>query len=153
MRIYKANYNQLYMAGFYLAQSDREEMDRLEAGRNPIDVLTASAGDPGVMHISDDLGNVLAVGGSHGGVIWFVHTEQAERLGMAGRMRMLSLLVGHLIDIKKQALTERPQDFFHFTNIVSVENTTHIKLLEYLGATWDDKPCYRNGHEFRQFYF
>lgn len=154
MRIYKANYIQLFMAGLYLAQSDREEMDRVLPGRNPIDVLTAVSQDPTVMHISDDRGNVLAVGGHSEGSIWFVHTEHAERLNLRGRMRMLRLLSDHLIHIKRDAAAKRPADTYHFTNIVSVENTQHIKLLNYLGATWwDGGPLHHNGHEFRQFFF
>ncbi|WP_397381074.1 phage protein Gp13 family protein [Pseudomonas sp.] len=153
MRIYKANYLHLFMAGLYLAQSDREEMDRLEAGRDPINVLTASSGDPTVKHISDDSGNVLAVGGHSKGIIWFVHTTHAEALSPKRKLKMLRLLVGHLITIKREAKLKRPMDEFHYTNIVSVENLPHIKLLTYLGAYWSKRPIYQNGHEFKQFYF
>lgn len=153
MNIYKANYLHLFMAGLYLAQSDREEMDRLEAGRDPINVLTASANDPSVMHISDASGKVLAVGGHSKGLIWFVHTAHAEALSFKQKLKMLRLLAGHLIRIKREAQANRPQDTFHFTNIVSEENATHIKLLNYLGAVWSNRPIYQNGHEFKQFYF
>lgn len=153
MRIYKANYLHLFMAGLYLAQSDREEMDRLEAGRDPINVLTASAGDPTVMHISDDSGNVLAVGGHAQGLIWFVHTTHAEALSFKRKLKMLRLLVDHLIRIKREAKALRPNAEFHFTNIVSVENGPHLKLLRYLGAVWSPEPSTVNGHEFKQFFF
>ncbi len=152
MRIYKANYLHLFMAGLYLAQSDREEMDRLEAGRDPINVLTASSGDPTTMHISDTSGNVLAVGGHSKGLIWFVHTTHAEALSTRDRLKMLRLLTGHLIRIKREA-NAKGQREFHFTNIVSEANEAHIKLLKYLGAVWSNRPIYQNGHEFKQFYF
>lgn len=153
MNIYKANYLHLFMAGLHLAQSDREEMDRLEAGRDPINVLTASSDDPTAMHITDPSGKVMAVGGHSKGLIWFVHTTHAEALSFKRKRQMLRLLTDHLIRIKREALTLRPQDAFHFTNIVSVENTAHIKLLKYLGAVWSPEPFHHNGHEFKQFYF
>lgn len=153
MRIYKANWLHLYMAALALADSDREEMDRLEAGRDPINVLTASSGDPTVHHISDDSGRVLAVGGHQNGVIWFVHTKHAEALPQSGKRRMLRLLAGHLIHIKREAHRARPADQFHFTNVVSVDNQAHIKLLEHLGAVWWGDEVTINGHQFRQFFF
>jgi hypothetical protein len=153
LNIYKANYLHLFMAGLYLAKSDREEMDRLESGRDPINVLTDSVGDPSVMHISDDLGKVLAVGGHSDGLIWFVHTSHAEALMPKQKLQMLRLLTKHLTKIKREATALRPQDSFHFTNIVSEENAEHIKLLNYLGAKWSNRPIYQNRHEFKQFYF
>lgn len=153
MRIYKANYLHLFLAAINLAQSDREEMDRMESGRDPINVLTAASDDPTVMHISDDKGNVLAVGGHSEGNIWFVHTTHAERLGMRDRWQMLRLLTNHLVSIKRAAIAERPKDTYHFTNIVSELNRPHIKLLTHLGATWATEPFTHNGHEFKQFFF
>jgi len=153
MHLYKANYLHLYRAALELSRSDREEMDRLEAGRDPINVLTASSDDPTVMHISDDAGNVLAVGGHSDRLIWFVHTERAIRLSPRDKLRMLRLLARHLIEIKREAAARSPHDYFHFTNIVSVDNKAHIKLLNFLGATWCEKPLYANGHEFKQFFF
>ena len=153
MRIHKANYLALFMAGLFLAPSDREEMDRIEAGRDPVDVLTASAGDPTIHAITDYRGNVLAVGGHQGGLIWFVHTTYAESLSPKDRRRMLGLLRGHLQAIKQQAMRDKPMDEYHFTNIVSVENRPHLKLLSHLGATWEDQPFIHNGAQFKQFYF
>lgn len=153
MRIYKANYLHLYRAALELSSSDREEMDRLLPGRDPINVLTASAGDPTVMHISDDAGNVLAVGGSANGIIWFVHTVRADNLSPRDKQLMLRLLTGHLIKIKREAVRARPDIHYHFTNAVSADNTRHIKLLNFLGATWWDGEVSANGHVFKQFFF
>lgn len=152
MRLHKANYLHLYLAAFDLAQSDREEMDRVEPGRDPIDVLTASTGDPTTMAITDAQGAVLAVGGTADGIIWFVHTKAAERLTVGGKRRMFWLLAEHLIQVKSQAVCERPQDHFHFTNIVSRLNWKHRKLLKTLGAEFDGRIQKINGHEFLQFY-
>ena len=146
MRLHKANYLHLYLAAFDLAQSDREEMDRVEPGRDPINVLTASAGDPTVRAISDDRGAVLAVGGTSGGIIWFVHTETAERLSLRDKKRMLRLLEGYLL--AQLIVHEHP-----FTNIVSVHNRKHIKLLRFLGAEFDREVRWVNGSMFLQFYF
>lgn len=152
MRLHKANYSHLHKAALDLAKSDREEMDRIEPNRDPIDVLTASSGDPTIHTITDERGSVLAVGGHEGGLIWFVHTETAERLGATDRRRMFWLLVTHLLGIKREAIRERPQDCFHFTNIVSAENRKHRKLLATLGAEFDRSPRQLNGHDFIQFY-
>lgn len=153
MNIYKANYLHLFMAGLNLAQSDREEMDRVLPYRDPIDVLTASSADPSVMHISDSLGKVLAVGGHSKGLIWFVHTTHAEALSLRGKRQMLRLLTDHLIRIKREAARENPQDTFHFTNVVSLGNGPHMKLLNHLGAVWAKGSFKHYGHSFKQFYF
>lgn len=153
MRLHKANYLHLYLAAFDLAQSDREEMDRVGPGRDPIDVLTASAGDPTVMAISDDRGAVLAVGGTEGGIIWFVHTETAERLSMRDKKKMLWLLDDYLLTVKVKALKRSAFDSYHFTNIVSVDNHKHIKLLKFLGAEFDRNVVMKNGSMFLQFFF
>jgi len=152
MRLHKANYSHLYLAGFDLAESDREEMDRMLPGRDPIDVLTASSGDRTTHAITDMLGRVLAVGGHEGGIIWFVHTRTAERLSVGDKRRMFWLLAAHLLRIKRQAIRQRPQDHFHFTNIVSRLNWKHRKLLKALGAEFDGVIQQVNGHEFLQFY-
>ncbi|WP_337056766.1 phage protein Gp13 family protein [Pseudomonas sp. USHLN015] len=148
MKLYKANYLHLFQAALALAQSDRDEMERVEAGRDPVEVLTASSNDPTVMHISDDSGKVLAVGGHQHGLIWFVHTVHAEALSAARKAQMLKLLRGHL-----QAIKEGNTLLIPFTNVVSSENKAHIKLLRHLGAVWNPEPFMHNGHEFRQFYF
>lgn len=150
MRIHKANYLHLFRAGQYLSASDRIELELLGHGQDPIEHLTASSNDPTVMAISDDLSNVLAVGGHAFGNIWFVHTEHAERLKLEGRLRLLRILTNHLIAIKREALREFPQASFHFTNIVSEQNAAHIKLLNHLGATWVSA---RREDGFRQFLF
>jgi hypothetical protein len=152
MRLYKANYLHLFQAALALAQSDRDEMERVGAGRDPVEVLTASSDDPTVMHISDDRGNVLAVGGHSLGLIWFVHTTHAEALSAKGRSKMLALLRGHLQAIKQAAEREDPRGRFHFTNAVSEANTSHIKLLNHLGAEWGQRFNH-NGHGFQQFFF
>lgn len=153
MRLHKANYLHLFMAALSLAKSDREEMDLIEPGRDPVDVLTASSSDPTTMAISDERGNVLAVGGHLDSFIWFVHTTHAEALSAKGKRQMFYLLVRHLCRIKTEAIKARPRDDFHFTNVVSPGNHKHIKLLMALGAVFADKPLVHNGHEFRQFYF
>lgn len=153
MRLHKANYLHLYMAAIALAESDREEMDLIEPGRDPVDVLTASSGDPTTMAITDERGSVLAVGGHFEGFIWFVHTTHAEALSLGGRLRMWQLLGKHLCAIKQAAIKARPGVAFHFTNVVSPGNHKHLKLLRSLGAVFAKRPINHNGHEFLQFYF
>ncbi|MBA1211531.1 phage protein Gp13 family protein [Pseudomonas oryzihabitans] len=153
MRLHKANYLHLYLAAVALSASDREEMDRMHPNRDPVDVLTASSDDPTVMAISDERGSVLAVGGHSNRFIWFVHTEHAERLPAKGRAEMLSILRGHLMDIKDQSSRQRPEDTYHFTNVVSLDNAKHLRLLDALGAEFLPETLRLNGHDFKQFLF
>lgn len=153
MRLHKANYLHLYLAAVSLSVSDREEMDRMHPGRDPVDVLTASSDDPTVMAISDERGNVLAVGGHSNRFIWFVHTRHAELLDQKGRLQMFAILRDHLVGIKQEAMQFLPDATFHFTNLVSVENTKHRKLLDTLGAVFLPETSSFNGHDFKQFLF
>lgn len=153
MKLEKANRSHLQRAALDLSSSDREEMERIEPGRNPVEVLAIAADDPTIHHISDHMGNVLAVGGHAECFIWFVHTRHADALKPSGKRQMLKLLKGHLQQIKQAAALGRPDDFFHFTNIVSMDNRTHVKLLTHLGAVWCDTERTINGHVFKQFYF
>lgn len=153
MRIAPANCQHLRYAGMNLSASDRAEMERMESGRDPVDVMMEAAGDPNVMQVSDAAGNVLVIGGHSECFIWLVHTEQADALSHRDRLRVLRLLRKHLATVKAEAVAARPQDHYHFTNIVSVANTPHMKLLDHLGAAWGDKSIHRNGHECRQFFF
>jgi hypothetical protein len=152
LKIHPANYLHLYTAALDLAPSDREEMDRMESGRDPVDVLTASDGDKTLMAITDDLDRVMAVGGHDSGIIWFVHTNAAENLNAADKRQMLRMLSDHFTKIKLEALSEKPEDDFHFTNYVSEANKKHLKLLRALGATFAREPTIFNGNPFRQFF-
>lgn len=147
MRLHKANYGHLYQAALYLAPSDREEMDRVKPGRCPVEVLTASSTDPTIKAITDERGNVLAVGGTPGSCIWFVHTTHAEALSPRDKLRLFRILQSYL-----KSLTDH-HHVHQYTNIVSLENWKHIKLLNALGATWGGYKRAYDDTRFRQFYF
>lgn len=149
LKLHKANYMHLMLAGLHLAKSDREEMDRIEAGRDPVDVLTAASGDPTLHAITDHNENVMAVGGSEMGTIWFVHTTHAESLSKGDKRAMLGLLRGHLKGLLAQVADHKVA----FVNAVSVQNWKHIRLLKALGATFLPEPINHNGHAFLPFIF
>ncbi|WP_085589357.1 phage protein Gp13 family protein [Pseudomonas sp. B14(2017)] len=145
MRLHKANYGHLYQAAINLAPSDRAEMDRVKPGRCPVRVLTASSSEPSIKAITDDRGNVLAVGGTPGDCIWFVHTTHADALSPRDKMRMFFMLRDYLRVVQGEGVTR--------TNIVSLENTKHIKLLNALGCTWGNyKRAFCDDTRFRQFF-
>lgn len=153
MQIHKALMQHLERAALLLSESDRAEMELIGPGRDPVEVITAVADDPDAMCITDEEGNVLAVGGSPAPFIWFVHTETATLLTFREKVRMLRLLVKYLTEIKRKAIQAQPDANIHFTNAVSAQNAPHIKLLNFLGAKWSQTPLHINGHEFRQFFF
>jgi hypothetical protein len=144
MILKKAALSDLVDAGRDLAQSDREEMDRVEPGRDPSKVLTLGAG-PATMAIKwGPL--VYAVGGAEDGYIWFVHTRHAESLEGAARLHLLRMLRTYLGIVRKNSPVP-------LANVVSKENHKHIKLLRYLGATFDTDHVLINGHIFQRFAF
>jgi len=128
-------------------------MDRVQPGRDPYQVLEACLDDPSLMAISDEHGNVLAVGGSPLKCIWFVHTVHAEKLKGKGRRKMFYMLSKHLSSIKDEAVSACSDDLYHFTNIVSEQNVKHVRLLKALGAVFLPAPVTLNGHKFKQFLF
>lgn len=145
MRLHRANHLHLFLAALNLSTSDREEMDCLEAGRDPVDVLTAPCALNETTHaISDYLGNVLAIGGHKDGLIWFVHTTHAEKLSAKRRYRMAVMLQRHLEWVKET----NPGQVFG--NIVSVNNLKHQKLLHVLGAQFTQRVQH-NGNQFWAF--
>lgn len=152
MQLHAATPQHLLLAALYLSESDREEMDRIEAGRNPVDVLLAAMGDPGLHAITDTDGTLLAVGGTHKSIIWFVHTQFADALPGAGKLRMFRLLEAHLRTVLATARKRFPHADRHFTNVVSKANRKHVKLLKALGAEFTQVHNV-NGHEFHQFFF
>ncbi|WP_087502340.1 phage protein Gp13 family protein [Pseudomonas sp. SID14000] len=147
MRLHKANYLHLYQAALNLAPSDREEMDRVKPGRCPIQVLTASSNDPTAKAVTDERGNVLAVGGTPGTCIWFVHTTHAEALSARDKLRLFWILRDYLKSLTGHLHVHA------YTNIVSLANEKHIKLLNALGATWGGYKRAYDDTRFRQFYF
>lgn len=142
MRLHKANYSHLYLAALALSLSDRQEMDCIQSGRDPVDVLTASENiNENTYTITDYKGSVLAVGGIYAGSIWFVHTTHAEKLSHRHKLKMFRLLRDHL-----KAVHEA-NPYTTFGNMVSVENLKHQRLLHLLGANFKQR-LQHNGHWF-----
>ncbi len=148
MRLHKAEYQHLLRAAHFMAPSDREEMDRVCPGRSPVSVLTAAL-DETTVAITDRFHNVMAVGGSAHGFVWFTHTDWAEALQVSDRVKVLKLIKSHLKSIQEKAHASGG----YLTNVVSLENTKHLRLLRGLGARFADDVISHNGHDFKQFYF
>ncbi|BFT63109.1 phage protein Gp13 family protein [Pseudomonas moorei] len=118
----------------------------MQAGRNPLDVFPKAIDE--TTYAIKFGRQVLAVGGHTNGGIWFVTTNVITKLSTGQRFRFFRILKDHLAFIKR----ESPLDM-SFTNFVSVENKAHIRLLETLGAKFQD-DCVMSpaGFPFKQFW-
>lgn len=142
----KATIADLTKASSNLSSNDLADFHAMQAGRNPIDVITA-AHDETTYAIK--LGpQVLAVGGHTNGGIWFVTTNVITKLSPGQRFRFYRILKDHLAFIKRESPLDTP-----FTNLVSVGNKAHVRLLEALGATFQaDCVMSPAGFPFKQFW-
>ncbi|MBX8511935.1 DUF2833 domain-containing protein [Pseudomonas cichorii] len=142
----KATINDLLSASVNLSSGDVADFEAMQTGRNPTDVITGAL-DETTYAIKLDH-QVLAVGGHTNGGIWFVTTNIVATLSTAQRFRFYRILKDHLAFIKREATRDTP-----FTNLVSVDNKAHIRLLESLGATFQtDCVMSPAGFPFKQFW-
>lgn len=146
MRIHKANSLHLHLAASDLAQSDREEYLKMVPGGDPEQAIRLVEPDANLHAISDSRGNVLAIGGHGDGIIWFVHTERAERLSHRDKLTMFHLLRNHLVSYVFKDTDEV------LSNIVSIDNHKHIRLLKALGASFEREVGEWKGSHFIKFY-
>ncbi|WP_335943728.1 phage protein Gp13 family protein [Pseudomonas sp. G166] len=142
----KATIADLIKASSNLSSNDLADFHAMQAGRNPVDVITA-AHDETTYAIK--LGHqVLAVGGHTNGGIWFVTTNVITTLSPGQRFRFYRILKDHLAFIKRESPVDVP-----FTNLVSIDNKAHMRLLETLGATFQaDCVMSPAGFPFKQFW-
>lgn len=143
MIITKATISDLREAANQLCKGDLDEFHSHTAGRDPRDHLPNYL-DETTRTIK--LGAlVLAVGGSKD-CLWFVTTNVVDMLTKAERFKFYRLLKGHLEGLRKEGHQS-------MTNMVSVDNHSHIRLLNALGATFAKghimSPA---GCRFRQFW-
>ncbi|NWB47042.1 phage protein Gp13 family protein [Pseudomonas gingeri] len=141
----KATQGDLWSAANNLSHGDLKEFHSLQAGRNPLDAFPSYLDE--TTHAIRYGAFVLAVGGHAQGVIWFVTTNVIDMLTKAERFRFYRILKDHLMAIKGES------EGLTFTNVVSVENHAHIRLLESLGATFATGQLMSPaGFKFRQFF-
>jgi hypothetical protein len=142
----KATINDLLSASVNLSSGDVADFEAMQTGRNPIDVITGALDET---TYAIKLGHhVLAVGGHTNGGIWFVTTNVITTLSTGQRFRFYRILKEHLAFIKRESPLDMP-----FTNVVSVGNKAHIRLLEALGATFQvDCVMSPAGFPFKQFW-
>lgn len=143
MIITKAAKQDLYVAANDLCQGDLNEFHSHTAGRDPRDHIPNYL-DETTRAIK--LGSlVLAVGGSKD-CLWFVTTNVVNMLTKAQRFQFYRLLKGHLEGLRKEGHKS-------MTNMVSVDNHAHIRLLNALGATFAREHIMSPaGCRFRQFW-
>ncbi|KPW95553.1 MULTISPECIES: phage protein Gp13 family protein [Pseudomonas syringae group] len=146
MQKMKATFGDLLSASVNLSSGDIADFEAMQTGRNPIDVITGAL-DETTYAIKLDH-NVLAVGGHTNGGIWFVTTNVITTLSPGQRFRFYRILKDHLALIKRESPLDTP-----FTNVVSVGNKAHVRLLEALGATFQ-AGCVMSpaGFPFKQFW-
>ncbi|MHA4965263.1 phage protein Gp13 family protein [Pseudomonas extremorientalis] len=146
MHLMKATPDDLIEASNNLSPNDLSDFEAMQPGRNLIAVLT-SAFDETTKAIKSN-GQVLAIGGHTNGGIWFVTTNIVEGLSVSERFRFYRILKSYLALIKR----ESPANMT-FTNLVSVGNKAHMRLLEVLGATFRaDCVMSPAGFPFKQFW-
>ena len=141
----KATSEDLLVAANDLSRGDLEVFHSLQSGRNPLDTFPRYLDE--TTHVIKSGPGVLAVGGHAHGAVWLVTTNMVEILTKAERFRFYRILKGHLKAIRDDAR------YLTLTNVVSVENHPHIRLLESLGATFHkDDVMSPAGFRFRQFW-
>jgi Protein of unknown function (DUF2833) len=142
----RATINDLLNASVNLSSGDIADFEAMQTGRNPTEVITGALDET---TYAIKLGHqVLAVGGHTNGGIWFVTTDVVATLSTAQRFRFYRILKDHLAFIKRESPLDTP-----FTNLVSVGNKAHVRLLEALGATFQAN-CVMSpaGFPFKQFW-
>lgn len=143
LQFVKGSRDILTVAASSLCASDLAEFHMNIPNRDPMDVLQNCLDETTVAICAGSI--VLAVGGSDG-CLWFVTTHYVDQLSRSQKMEFLRMLKEHL----KWCRKGNPN---HLTNYVSVVNTSHIRLLNILGAEWAEgitmSPA---GFAFRQFW-
>jgi hypothetical protein len=143
MIIVKANKWHLETAANDLSKGDLEEFHSHIAGRDPRKIMPNYLDETSRAIMLGSL--VLAVGGSKN-CLWFVTSNVVSTLTKAERFRFYRLLKEHLEGLRKEGHQ-------YMTNFVSVDNHSHIRLLNSLGAKfslgYEVSPA---GCRFRQFW-
>lgn len=131
-------------AAKFISMHDREEFNKMQAGRDLKATLLKSLGPTSRTIIHK--GNVLATGGANE-CLWFVTTRWVEELTPKERLQMLRILRGHL----KVCRATMPAD--QLSNFVYEHNVQHRRLLDALGARYGFYQEYSPaGFPFRQFW-
>ncbi|WP_268796629.1 phage protein Gp13 family protein [Pseudomonas huanghezhanensis] len=132
MHITKANIYDLTFAANNLSVGDRSDFEALVSDRDPLDVFPRALDE--TTHCIKVGKCVLAVGGHANGGIWFVTTTLITTLAKAERFKFYRILKTHLTNIQKNPSSDTP-----LTNIVALANAAHIRLLETLGASFNEE--------------
>ncbi|ANY29052.1 hypothetical protein UNOSLW4_0185 [Pseudomonas phage UNO-SLW4] len=131
-------------AARFVSLNDREEFNKMQAGRDLEATLKKSLGPTSMSIIHN--GRVLATGGSNE-CLWFITTRWVEELTPKERLQMLRLLKDHL----EYCRSVMPPD--QLSNFVYEHNHAHRKLLDALGARYGFYQEYSPaGFPFRQFW-
>lgn len=112
-----------------ITEGDLQELRVFNSEMTIIEALKHSVSSCKCYTISDEFGEVYAVGGTNSeGIAWFVTSTNIELLPRSEVKEFISLLKEH----RDECLRVLP----HLTNYISVYNSKHIKLLRLLGATF-----------------
>ncbi len=131
-------------AAEFVSLADREEFNKMQAGRDLKATLAKSLGPTSMTIIHN--GRVLATGGSNE-CLWFITTRWVEELTPRERVAMLKLLKEHL----EVCRATMPAD--QLSNFVYEHNHQHRRLLDALGARYGFYQEYSPaGFPFRQFW-
>jgi hypothetical protein len=145
MQRLKATAEDLIFTAKNLSSGDLREFDLLQSGRDPLAVFPKYLDETTYSIKLNEV--VLAVGGHAQGAIWFVTTNVIDNISKADRICFYRILKKHLVCIKEE------QVGVVLTNVVSINNHAHLRLLESLGATFNTlRLLSPAGFEFCQFW-
>ena len=124
---------------FESVASRMDEMDAEEilmsSGLTPQEsMLEACNSNMENIAIESEGGTVYAVGGfSKEGVVWFVVTKEVSGFGLRDKLQLF-----RLIELMKDKVLTNVSPIIY--NTVYKKNTQHLKLLELLGADFEELP-------------
>lgn len=110
-----------------ITEGDLQELRVFNSEMTIIEALKHSVSNCKCYTISDEFGEVYAVGGTDSECsAWFVTSTATERFTVSEVKEFVNLLMEH----KESCLRVLP----YLTNFISIKNTKHIRLLKLLGA-------------------
>jgi len=116
-------------------EMDAEEI-LMSSGLTPTAAMLEAYGNPKMENIAieSEGGTVYAVGGfSKDGVVWFVVTKEVSGFSLRDKLQLF-----RLIELMKDKVLTNVSPIIY--NTVYKKNTQHLKLLELLGADFEEVP-------------
>jgi hypothetical protein len=118
----------------FIEPDDAEEILKA-SGSEPVEALRAAwltGNNEKLVIVDDDNKPYVAGGFTPDGIVWFVVTCDVKEFSLGEKLQLVRLLK----EMRDKVLTKSPTLF----NTVYKKNTQHLKLLEALGAEFNEIP-------------